>query len=107
MNRDLSIIKGNTIAFKMAFSDLEEDLTDAFFSAKKNITDSEYVFQVKLNEGISRVEGSDEYVVNVPATITKTMEVGSYYYDLVIVIGSTVNTLLKGVLSVEPTITNV
>ncbi len=107
MDRDIRFVKGDTIAFTMSFTGLEEDLTDAYFSAKKSLSDEDYAFQVKLNDGISKVEDTNEYLVTVPADVTKKLEPRGYYYDLVIVIGSTVNTLLKGILTIEKNVTDV
>ncbi len=107
MKRDISVIKGNTIAFTMSFSDLEDTLTGAYFSAKDRIDDTEYAFQVTLGNGISQIDDTDKYLINVPPSMTKDLDVGAYYYDLTVVIGSNVYTLLYGILNVNPGVTDV
>ncbi len=105
MERDFTIIKGNNISFKVEFNDLESEVTGAYMSAKKKVNDTAYAFQVSLGNGISIIPDTNSYLVNVPTTLTKNLECGSYYYDLTFVIGTTVITLLNGIMTVNPNIT--
>lgn len=107
MKRDISVIKGNTIAFTMSFSDLEDNLTGAYFSAKDKMDDESYAFQVTLGNGISRIGETNKYVVNVPPSMTKELDCGAYYYDVTVEIGTNVYTLLNGILIVEQGVTDV
>ena len=111
MDRDLSIVKGNTLNFFVNFTLTDdediEDITEIYFSGKDKLTDSEYAFQLTLDNGITLQEGTTKFLVSLSHEITSTLEVENYYYDLTFVMNGNVFTIMKGILKVEPNVTDV
>lgn len=100
----LSMVRGDTLAFGVVIDGLDQDLDTAYFSCKKNIDDTEYVFQKSLSDGISKVE-TGKYRVRVAPADTSEAELGDYYYDLQIGVNSDIYTVLRGKLIIEYEIT--
>lgn len=101
---NLTMVKGDTLAFGVEIEGLDHDLATAYFSCKKDPNDDEYVFQKELNDGISKVE-TGKYRVRVAPADTASLEIGDYYYDLQIGVNSDIYTILRGKLTIEYEIT--
>lgn len=97
---NLTVTRGDTIAFAVEFDGLDQNIDTAYFTCKKNKNDNAYVFQRSLNNGITQTDRS-HLTVRVPPADTSSLEIGSYYYDLQIGVNGDVYTLLKGVLKFE------
>ena len=106
VDTNLSMVRGDTLAFGLEFEGLEQDLDSAYFTCKANATLSDYVFQKTLEDGIDKV-ATGKYRVRVDPVDTSTVEAREYYYDLVIGVNDDVFTLLKGVLSIEQNVTSI
>lgn len=112
MDRDITIVKGNTLNFFVNFtlSAGEEitDITEIYFSGKDKLSDSEYAFQLTLGNGIELQEGTTKFLVSLSHDISDTLISNeNYYYDLTFVINGNVFTLMKGIFKVEANVTNV
>lgn len=82
---NLSMIKGDTFSFTIEIYDLQENLSEAYFSCKKNKSDETYIFQKSIGDGIELEQTTEDYIsyrVTVAPTDTNTIESGKYYYDL-------------------------
>lgn len=101
---NLTMVKGDTLAFGVEIEGLDQDLATAYFSCKNDPNDDKYVFQKKLNNGISKVE-TGKYRVRVAPADTASLEIGDYYYDLQIGVNSDIYTILRGKLTIEYEIT--
>lgn len=106
---NMTAVRGDTIAFGTEIGDengelITDDLTAAYFSCKENATDTEYVFQKTLGNGIVK-SSTGKYTVRVAPEDTKDLEPGVYYYDFQIEIDGDVYTPLKGKLTLEQDIT--
>ena len=101
---NLSMVRGDTLAFAIEIAGLDQDLDSAFFSCKLDARDNDYVFQKSLGEGISKVE-TGKYRVRVAPEDTENIEVGTYEYDLQIGANGDIFTVLKGKLKVVMDIT--
>lgn len=104
MKKNLSMIRGDTLAFTIEIEGLEDDLDSCYFSCKKTINDDEYTFQKSLEDGITKVE-TGKYKVRIAPEDTHNLEVGNYIYDLQIGIGSDIHTVMIGSLDIEKEIT--
>lgn len=104
MKKNLNMIRGDTLAFMFEVEGLTESLNSCYFSCKKNLSDNEYIFQKKLDEGITPVEGN-KYKVRIAPNDTHDIEVGNYLYDLQIGIGEDIYTIMSGQLNIEKEIT--
>ena len=105
MEKNISMIRGNTIAFGMEFLDLDQDLDSAYFTVKPSY-DGEIVFQKSLGDGIEKVE-TGKYRLRIAPEDTEEVTPGMYYYDLVIGVNSDVYTIITGILDIGYEITEV
>jgi hypothetical protein len=71
-------------------------------SIKKNFTDTK-IYATMSCENTLDISGSIE--LTIPASVTKTLKPGSYYYDVLIITGSKQTRILYGVASVIPYVT--
>lgn len=101
---NLTMVKGDTLAFAVEVEGLEQDLDTAYFSCKIDPNDNSYVFQKTLDGGISKVE-TGKYRVRVAPEDTSNVDIGTYYYDLQIGLNSDVFTILRGKLTIEYEVT--
>lgn len=101
---NLTMVKGDTLAFVVEIEGLTEDLDSAYFSCKSDPNDENYIFQKSLSDGITKVE-TGKYRVRVAPDDTKTVALGSYYYDLQIGLDSDIFTIMRGKLKIEYEVT--
>lgn len=104
MKKNLTMIRGDTLAFTFEVEGLQEDLGSCYFSCKKTIDDENYTFQKSLENGITKVE-TGKYKVRIAPSDTHNLELGNYIYDLQIGIGEDIYTIMLGPLSIEKEIT--
>lgn len=105
---ELEIIKGDTLVFDFEIEGLKQDLESCFFSCKKDKTSLEYTFQKSLNNGITKIDTTDNsrvYQVKISPEDTKNMKAGYYYYDIQIKVGDDVFTPLLNQLKIIEDIT--
>lgn len=108
MNNNLFMVRGDTFRFNLEIEGLETDLTDAYFSCKKNKDDTEYLFQKSLGDGITKTvetETSKTYEIVVAPEDTEDAEDGNYFYDLQIQVDGDVFTPLLAILKIEKDVT--
>lgn len=102
-DRYIRMPRGDTISFGLEFDGLDQDLDTAYFTCRRNHTESP-VFQKSLDHGITKQEVG-KYVVRVAPEDTEQLEAGKYYYDLEIGVNGDRFTILKGVLELEQDMT--
>ncbi len=105
---ELELIKGDTLVFDFEIEGLKQDLESCFFSCKKDKTKLEYDFQKSLNNGITKIDTTDNsrvYQVKISPEDTKNMKAGYYYYDIQIKVGDDVFTPLLNQLKIIEDIT--
>ena len=105
MDTNLIVTKGDTISFGLQFIEEPVDLSEAFFSVKKNYDDAEYVFQKTLNDGISKIS-DNQYDVRIAPEDTADLDAGNYYYDFQVGANGDKFTFLRGMLTLQPEVTN-
>ena len=98
-NTNLSMTRGDTLAFGVEIGGLNQDLSTAYFSCKRELSDETYAFQKTLTNGISKVE-TGKYRIRVAPADTANLELGDYYYDLQIGVNSDIFTILRGRLKI-------
>ena len=106
---NLFMVRGDTFGFDIEIDGLEDDLTEAYFSCRKdyNATPVTYVFQKTLGDGIEKVEDTEvpTYHIELASEDTDNVEIGCYYYDLQLVKDDEVFTPLIGVLQISYDVT--
>ena len=100
MVENIRMVKGDTVSFGVEFEGLTQDLETAFFSCKKDLDETGYIFQKSIGNGISKV-GDGQYTVRIAPEDTEDLDVGEYFYDLQVSLNSDVFTILRGVLFIE------
>ena len=98
-NTNIAMVRGDTLAFAVEIEDLDQDLDTCFFSCKSDPSDTEYVFQKSLDNGIEK-ESIGKYKVRVAPEDTENVEPGKYQYDLQIGLNGDIYTVLKGQLEI-------
>ena len=102
---NLFLVKGDTFAFDLIISDIQEaDITSIFFSIKKDKEDKNYTLQKSLSDGITLID-TLKYCVRIEPQDFEILPCGSYYYDLQITLGDEIYTVMMGTLRVEEDIT--
>lgn len=98
--KNISMVRGDTLAFGMEFEGLDQDLSSAYFTCR-NGWEGEIVFQKSLGSGITKVE-TGVYRVRVAPSDTAEVTPAHYVYDLEIGANGDKFTILKGILDIEP-----
>lgn len=103
---NITMIKGDTLAFGMEIDGLEgQDLESAFFTCKTVRESDEHIFQKSLGDGITKVDDG-KYIVRVAPSDTEDVTAGAYFYDLQIGVNCDVYTVLLGLLEILQDVTN-
>ena len=104
--QNLTMIKGDTVAFGIEIDGLDgQDLDSAFLTCKEIPTSSAYIFQKSLGDGITD-NGDGTYNVRVAPEDTENVTAGAYFYDLQIGINGDVYTLMLGLLTILQDVTD-
>lgn len=102
---NITMVRGDTLAFGLEIDGLEQDLETAFFTVKSSLSSETNVLQKSLTDGITKVD-TGRYRVRVAPEDTHDVEAGKYFYDLQIGVNSDVFTVMKGILELEQDVTN-
>lgn len=105
IKRDITIPRGDTLAFGFECASLGQDLDGAYFSCKVNADDDTYVFQKTINDGITKVS-SGKYRIRVAPDDTADLEVADYAYDFRIEVNSDVYTVMQGTFKLTQEVTS-
>ena len=105
----IRMTRGDTLSFGVQVYDEEgapfgQDLERAYFTCKSNRSDTRFLFQKSLSDGISKV-GQGAYAVRVAPSDTSRAKPGKYFYDLEIGCNGDVFTVLRGVLELMQDVT--
>lgn len=92
----INLTRGNTLAFGFTLEGIDE-VDKAYFSCKKDLSDTTYLFQKSIGDGITKTE--DGYTVRVAPEDTENADLGQYFYDLEIQVNNDTFTVLKGILN--------
>lgn len=103
--KDITMVRGDTLAFSFKFQGLNQALDTAYFSCKANPTDNTYLFQKSLSDGIEADE-NNVYKVRVAPDDTEDIPAGDYFYDLQVGVNDDIYTILIGQLFLRQDVTN-
>ena len=102
---DIKMIRGDTLAFSVFITGIEEDLDAAYFSVGQPAPNEEIIiFQKTLGSGITKVSDG-EYTVRVAPEDTKQLAPKAYRYDLELRIDDDIFTPIYGDLHIERGVT--
>ena len=101
ITKNIDMVKGDTLAFNFQLQGLVGEMPDAITFSCAEHYDATPLFMKTLSDGIS-LETYDEvkdlatYSVRVAPSDTKNLDLTRYYYDLEVIIGDDVITLMRG-----------
>lgn len=107
IKRDISMVKGDTLAFGFQVQGLGgQRPSKIFFTAKERVEDEAPLFIVSLNDTIDEEAYDDRadilsYTVRVPPGKTENIPLGRYFYDLEIEVNGDIITLMIGRITIE------
>lgn len=96
INKDISLTRGDTLAFDVTISEIDGvTIESMYFSVKKKPSDTNYIFQKSIGNGITYLEDL-KYRVRIAPEDTYELPAGKYAYDLQIKLGGDIYTPLMG-----------
>jgi len=115
LTQNLRCIRGNTLKFQFHVTQNGENLDitgcTLTLTAKWNVTDTGAVFQCTLGAGLTVTDaatGQVEAIISSSQTSTGIpLHQVPLYYDVEMVLAGEVSTVLYGVLTISPNVTNI
>ena len=103
MLRIFAIKQGDQFSFTVTFTNLQEDLTSFAMGVKKDYTDSSFLIEKSLGNGITKI-ATGKYKIDFTPAETQSLNPDYYVYDLRMTLGSMVYTPLYGYLMIQETV---
>jgi len=100
-------VKGDTFSSTVIVEGLGQELDSIYFTCRDNLNDdSNILFEKGLNRGIEIIDYDAEndirtYSIRIEPYDTKSLQAGSYFYDVQIAVNSDVFTIMKGNFIIE------
>lgn len=96
INKTIELTRGDTLAFDVTISEIDGvTIESMYFSVKKKPSDTEYIFQKSIGNGITQLDEL-KYRVRIAPEDTYEIVAGKYAYDLQIGLGGDIYTPLMG-----------
>lgn len=96
INKTIELTRGDTLAFDVTISEIDGvTIESMYFSVKKKPSDTQYIFQKSIGNGITQLEEL-KYRVRIAPKDTYEIVAGKYAYDLQIGLGGDIYTPLMG-----------
>ena len=111
INRDIEMVRGDTMSFAFQLKGLEGSRpTAVYFTCKSSVEDTTPLFQLSLDTTIDEISYDPEtdiitYSVRIPPDKTASLDYGRYFYDLEIQVNLDVFTLMRGRLAIDYDVT--
>ena len=102
VNKNFTIVRGNSLQFRINFVDAESLPDEIYFILKNKSSDTESILQLKIDDGITKVEDMDSYDVYIEASDTEDLELLNYIYQIAVEYGSDFETVVEGKLIITP-----
>ena len=109
--RDLTLVKGDTLAFAFEIKGLKGQIPSSIvFTCKESIDTTNILFEITNNDTIKFKTYDEEndvltYTLRIPPYISAELDLGRFYYDLELQANNDVFTLMKGRLIVDYEVT--
>lgn len=101
VNQNFTLTKGNSLQFRLNIIDAEEP-DGIYLICKDKSSDTTSVFQLSLEEGITKVEDENSYDFYISSEVTDTLQLLNYIYQISIEYGSDYETVVEGKLVITP-----
>ena len=83
VNQNFTVTRGSTLQFRINFIDADSLPDNIYLHVKNKSSDTSYILQLQLNNGIEKVQGKDSYDVYIPAIDTEGLELLNYIYQII------------------------
>ena len=103
MLRIFAIKQGDQFSFTVTFTNLQESLTTFDMGVKKDYSDTTFLLEKSLGNGITQI-GTGKYRIDFTPAETRSLSPDNYLYDLRLTLGNTVYTPLYGYLMIQETV---
>ena len=100
--QNFTVCRGSTLQFRLNFIDADTLPDNIYLHVKNKSSDTTYILQLQLNNGIEKVEDQDSYDVYIPAIDTKGLELLNYIYQIHTLYGSDYEPIVEGKLVITP-----
>lgn len=102
VNQNFTLTRGNSLQFRVNFTDIETLPDNLYFTLKDKSSDSEEILTLELDDGITKVEDANSYDFYLPASATDDLKLLNYIYQISVVFGSDYDTIVEGKLIITP-----
>lgn len=102
---NMEMVRGDTKAFAFEVEGMGgQEFESVLFSCKRRSSDSAYVFQKTIGDGITETKDG-RYIVRIAPEDTERLSVGEYVYDVELRANGDVFTIMRGKLKIVPDVT--
>lgn len=102
VNKNFTLTRGNSLQFRVNFVDADSLPEQIYFILKDKSSDTTKILELSLDDGITKVEDLDSYDFYIAAEDTEDLELLNYIYQIYVVYGSDVETIVEGKLIITP-----
>ena len=102
VNKNFTVVRGNSLQFRLNFINVTSLPEQIILILKNKSSDVDPVLQLALNDGITKVTGKNSYDFYITAADTSDLELLNYIYQIIMINGSDVNTIVEGKLIITP-----
>ena len=102
VNKNFTLVRGNSLQFRLNITEADALPDNLYFILKNKSSDTESIMQLSLNNGITKVNNADSYDFYIPAADTGELELLNYIYQISILYGTDLETVVEGKLIITP-----
>ena len=102
LNQNFTLVRGNSLQFKLNILDSELLPDNIYLQVKNKSSDTTSVMMLELNNGITKIEDENSYMVYIEASESAKLELLNYIYQISLLFGSDYETVVEGKLIITP-----
>lgn len=97
INQNFTLTRGDSLEFRLNFIDIDTAPDALYLTVKDKSSDTTYVLQKSLDDGITPVTGDDiSYDLYLSHSDTEDLKLLNYIYQILAVFGSDYETIVEG-----------
>ena len=102
LNQNFTLVRGNSLQFKLNILDSELLPDNIYLQVKNKSSDTTSVMMLELDNGITKIEDENSYMVYIEASESAKLELLNYIYQISLLFGSDYETVVEGKLIITP-----
>lgn len=102
LNQNFTVVRGDSLQFKLNILDSETLPDNIYFQVKNKSSDTTSVLMLELDDGITKVEDENSYIVYIESSCTADLELLNYIYQISLLYGADYETVVEGKLVITP-----